>query len=122
MTLQQAIARQEGFGVAGAIPTTHHNPGNIVNGAWARAHGAVLYAGFIAMFPDDQTGWNALTALLRGTGYFGLTVQETIYRYLGMKPGGTGTDAKGDNATIYIKDVCGWLVCTPDTPIASLLG
>lgn len=85
-------------------------------------HGAVPYPGFIAMFFKDEDGWAALTALLRGPSYFGLTVSETIYQYLGLKPSTGSTDAKGDNAAIYIKDVCSWLVCTPDTPIASLLG
>ncbi len=121
MNLQQAIAKQEGFGVAGKIPTLHHNPGNIIAGAWAIQHGSIAYPGFIAMFPDDQTGWAALTALLKGQFYFGLTVQEAIYRYLGMKPSTGSTDAHGDNATLYIKDVCTWCNCTPDTPIAGLL-
>ena len=122
MTFQQAIARQEGFGVPNAIPTTHHNPGNVIAGQWAAQHGAIPYPGFIAMFPNDQIGWAALTALLRGPFYFGLTVQEAIYKYLGMKPSTGSTDAHGDNATLYIHDVCQWCACTPDTPIAGLLG
>lgn len=111
----------EGFGVLGARPTTNHNPGDIIAGTFAHAHGALLTASFIAIFPDDATGWSALTALLKAPLYAHGTVDSAIHLWLGLKPG-VATDAVGDNATTYIKNICEWCGCTPSTPIAGLLG
>jgi hypothetical protein len=49
--MARAIARAEGFGVPGAIPTVRHNPGNI----------RMLSAPFdIATYESDADGWAAL--------------------------------------------------------------
>lgn len=55
--LARAIAVAEGFGVAGAIPTRAHNPGDLVC-PWL--HGPTLGAEGIHVFPDDAAGWAAL--------------------------------------------------------------
>lgn len=55
--LAQAIAHAEGFGVAGAIPTLAHNPGDLVMPNWK---GPKMGAEGISVFPDDGTGWAAL--------------------------------------------------------------
>lgn len=55
--LAEAIADAEGFGVAGAIPTVAHNPGDLVLGD--RGFGT-LGAEHITVFQDDATGWAAL--------------------------------------------------------------
>lgn len=44
-----AIAKAEGYGVPGAIPTIRNNPGNIKN-----AQGEII------TFPNPEAGWNAL--------------------------------------------------------------
>ena len=55
--LARAIAKAEGFGKAGAIPTRAHNPGDLVLGDVG--HGT-LGAEKITVFGDDATGWAAL--------------------------------------------------------------
>lgn len=55
--LANAIARAEGFGVAGAIPTRAHNPGDLVIPGWT---GAKLGAEGISVFVSDAEGWARL--------------------------------------------------------------
>lgn len=53
-TAAQAIARAEGFYVAGSIPARAHNPGNLKLG------GATLGTTGITVFDSDGQGWAAL--------------------------------------------------------------
>ena len=55
--LASAIARAEGFGISGTVPTTAHNPGDLVLGD--QGLGVANSAG-VTIFPDDTTGWGAL--------------------------------------------------------------
>ncbi len=52
----QAIAKAEGFGVPGAVPTKAHNPGDLVIPGWL---GQILGAG-ISVFETDEEGWGHL--------------------------------------------------------------
>jgi hypothetical protein len=121
MTLQQAIARQEGFGQPKTLATVNHNPGNIIAGAFAFLEGAVGSVYGYAIFLSDQAGWAALTALLSGPDYIGLTVFEAINRYCPPPVDGNPL-TQGNNPDAYLINVCAWLGCSPDTPIAGLLG
>jgi hypothetical protein len=120
MTLQQAIAKQEGFGKPGARPTLLHNPGDIIYGTFATSHGAVGNVGGYAEFPDDASGWAALTALLSGPSYRDLTVEQAIDRYCPAPAGSTLTE--GNQPDVYVQNICEWCDCSPTTPIADLLG
>jgi hypothetical protein len=55
--LSTGIARAEGFGVAGAIPTLAHNPGDLVIPNW---QGPKMGAEGISVFASDLEGWNRL--------------------------------------------------------------
>jgi uncharacterized membrane protein YgcG len=67
--IADAIGRQEGYGVAGAIPTVQNNPGDLKWGPFAQAHGATGPGrGGHAIFPDAASGRNALIALLQTKG------------------------------------------------------
>jgi hypothetical protein len=120
MTLQQAIARQEGFGQRRTLATLNHNPGNIVYGTFAIMHGSTTSIHGYALFPDDTSGWVALSALLHGTAYKDLTVEQAINKYCPPPDGSPLT--KGNQPDEYVKNVCSWLGVTPDTPIIGLLG
>ena len=52
--LARAIAQAEGFGVAGAIPTRAHNPGDLVIPGWV---GPTLGPERISVFDSDSEGW-----------------------------------------------------------------
>jgi hypothetical protein len=88
MTIIQAIARFEGFGVAESRATRNNNPGNINFAPWTKEYGAVLEtisAGFkeeprFAAFPTADQGWAALRYLLTSR-YLGLTVAAAFNKY-----------------------------------------
>lgn len=65
------------------------NPGNIVRGRFADAHGAIGDDGVNAIFPSEESGRSALVALLRTSTYQRLTVAGTIERYA---PASDGND------------------------------
>lgn len=50
VNIAQAIARAEGYGVAGAIPTNRFNPGDLKDPS----------TGVIRTFDSEQAGWDAL--------------------------------------------------------------
>ena len=87
------IAHKEGFydprGPSNApqnIPQKAHNPGDIEDSPFARAHGATGYllaqgGKKIATFPDDNTGFMAMYALLGTKGYANLTGAQTLSRW-----------------------------------------
>lgn len=54
-SIAEAIARMEGFYVPGTLAQRNNNPGNLRSGP-----GQVGTAGGFAVFPDAQTGWEAL--------------------------------------------------------------
>jgi hypothetical protein len=58
----------------------NNNPGNIRSGSFANRHGAIGSAGGMAVFPDEATGEAAQRALLRGSTYRDLTVDQAIAR------------------------------------------
>jgi hypothetical protein len=69
--LAEAIAAAEGFGVAGAIPTVNHNPGDL------KVPGSRLVNGH-TFFETDEAGWSAL------------------YRQIGLMRSGKSTVYKPD--------------------------
>lgn len=121
MTLQQAIGREEGFGKPGTRATVNHNPGNIIWGPFARTHGALGGddKGY-AIWATDAAGAAALLALLTNHSYAADTVEQAINQYLGHP--GTNPLSAGNDPPAYVNNVCTWLSCAPDTPIAGLLG
>jgi SPP1 gp7 family putative phage head morphogenesis protein len=59
----------------------NNNPGNIENGSFARNNGAIGSDGRFAIFPDSNTGWNAMVGLLSNDAYQKLTIEGAINRY-----------------------------------------
>jgi hypothetical protein len=88
------------------------NPGNLVDGDYARSAGAVGRddKGF-AIFPDDQTGWSALLGLLRTAKYQALSVRDAIF---------TWAPPDSNNSAAYAKFVAGQLGVAQTTPVAKL--
>jgi len=59
----------------------NNNPGNIVDGDFARNNGAISTDGRFAVFPDADTGFRALNSLLRTPRYQNSSVDQAIARY-----------------------------------------
>jgi hypothetical protein len=101
VTFCEAIAREEGWDAAGPSKNRcqrNDNPGDICYGRFAIAHGATGTDGRFAIFPDAQTGFNAMSALLEAS-YLGMTLTQAIYRY--APPIENDTER-------YIRNVCAW--------------
>lgn len=101
-TLDAAIAKAEGYGTMGAIPTLAYNPGDIVAGPWATAHGAtgsVLAKGgqAIAVFPDEVTGYAAEDVLI-AEKYAGGSIAD-------LGRGWLGRDAPRSDVDSWIKNL-----------------
>jgi hypothetical protein len=118
LTICEAIARQEGYGLPNARSTRNHNPGDIEYGAFARAHGAdrIETVGThsvprFAHFPDSSKGFAAMKALL-SLHYAGMTLEEALTKY--APPTENPTD-------VYLEHVCKWTGLRPDTVIDDYL-
>lgn len=116
-TLQQAIGRQEGWYLHGSqlcVCQRNCNPGNIIASEFATEHGATDVAGRFAVFPDNKTGWAALTALLKTPSYANGTVQEAVYKW--------APPSDNNETDQYLTNVLRWTGLSSDTPIAQVLG
>jgi uncharacterized protein (TIGR02594 family) len=58
-----------------------NNPGNIRKGSFTDNAGAIGDDGAFAIFPDEQTGFAAIVALLRTPSYTLLNLRAAIFRY-----------------------------------------
>jgi hypothetical protein len=70
-----------GGGSGGSRGNRNNNPGNIEYGPFARAHGATGSDGRFAIFPDEATGSAAQIALVTGSAYHGLTLDQFGNKY-----------------------------------------
>lgn len=109
MTLQESIARMEGF----FAPTSNwsqinNNPGNLRASALA-----VGTNGGYAVFQTVEDGWKALGDLLNRYAGQGLSLRELFYKYA---PPTDNNDTEG-----YISYVAGQLGVSPETPVATVL-
>lgn len=107
LTFIQAISKEEGFGASPSnLPTRRCNPGDIVDGPFAQAHGALPSDGTrFARFPDPETGLAALRALLTAH-YLGMTVHDALNKY--------APPVENDTSQ-YETAVCQWTGLTPQT-------
>ena len=78
---QRYVVYQDEVRVGGTIAWRNNNPGNIVGGAWANAHGAIATAFGRAVFPDEATGAAAIPALLQTPAYQAQTIRQAITAY-----------------------------------------
>ena len=110
MTFLEAIARQEGFYVPGSVPARRNNPGNIEEGRFAQAHGALPSDGHrFAAWPTPEAGFDAMRTLLT-IGYMGLTVAKALSKWAPPVENATSS---------YIDHVCEWTGLTPETVLTT---
>lgn len=115
LTLEQSIARFEGFYAMGETanrPQRCNNPGDIEFGQFAQLHGATHGDPRFAVFPTPEIGFACLSALLRTPTYSEMTVRDAINRYA----------PPNENATTnYVLAVCKWSECQPDDRVIAVL-
>ena len=108
--LAQLIAREEGFGKPGAIPTVRHNPGDLRHSPHA-SHAGIDPDG-IGKIDSDDHGWEDLERQLELYAERGLSVRQAVGIY--APPGENDTGR-------YLEFVCDGLGCQPDDPVRAVL-
>ena len=116
-SVDQAISQFEGFGVPGTIATRQNNPGNLTFGPFAESQGATgPGAGNIAIFPNSQTGFNAMDQLIQHYASQGYNIQDLINTW--SPPGAPGNSPRStQNYTDFVAQKTG---ATPGTPVSAL--
>jgi hypothetical protein len=106
--LAQAIARQEGFGKQGAVPTVNHNPGDLEH-APGEMH---TTSNPIGSFATDDEGWAALDRQLSIYASRGLTIAAMVAIY--------APPTENDSAQ-YLANVCAFAQCSPQDLVSAVL-
>lgn len=109
--LAQLIAKQEGFGVPGAIPTRDNNPGDLRHSPHSSHTGEG--PDDIGIIDTPVDGWADLERQLQIYAKRGLTIQQMIAEYAPPEDG---------NATsAYLQNVCSGLGLPPSTLVSVAL-
>jgi hypothetical protein len=108
--LDALIADEEGYGIPGAIPTTHFNPGDLRHSPHSSHDPSAPDA--IGQIDTPADGWADLEEQLQRYAARGLTLQQAIYEF---------APPNENNSSAYLNFVCDGLGCTPDTTVAAAL-
>lgn len=108
--LAQLIAKEEGYGIAGDIPTRQCNPGDLRH-APGESHSADA-PNSVGSFADPDDGWAALERQLQLYAERGLTLQEAVYEF--------APPVENDSLQ-YLQFVCQGLGVPPSTPMTEAL-
>jgi hypothetical protein len=107
----------EGFPVDGSRPQRNNNPGDLTFCGETVSFGATAGDPRFAIFPDAETGWNALRRWLSVPakfdsagnlihGYLGATLKQAINRF---------APPNENNSSEYVEVVCNRTGLTPET-------
>ncbi len=107
--LARLIAQEEGYGIPGAIPTTHRNPGDLRHSPHSE-HPADPNG--IGLIDTAEHGWADLERQLRIYADHSMTLRAAIYAF---------APPQENDSERYLEFVCTGLNCTPDTPVAEAL-
>jgi hypothetical protein len=109
--LAQAIAREEGYGIPGTIPTTHSNPGDLRHSPHS-SHAGEAPDG-IGEIDTPADGWADLERQLTLYASRGLTVGDMITSFY-------APPSENDSAR-YVQNVCNFAHCSPDDLVSAVL-
>jgi hypothetical protein len=93
----------------GNRPWRNNNPGNISD---KEAYGAIGHDGTFAIYPDPQTGMNALNTKLQQPNWQNLTIEEAMGKY--------APPTDGNNTERYINNLTTATGATRDTKLRDL--
>jgi len=121
--LDQAIAQFEGYNTPGTVAARNYNPGNIICGTFAAAHGSTgcetLPSGTsFATFPNPATGSAAQDALVSQYANQGATLSSLINSWAPPNAPGNSPQATQN----YVNSVAQSLGVDPLTPVSNLSG
>lgn len=114
--IDQTIAQFEGFGKPGTLATVNKNPGNIIAGDFATAHGATGSNAGFAVFPDVATGNAAQDDLVSKYINNGASLSDLISAWSPANAPGNSPSSTQN----YINFAAGKLNVDPSQPLNSL--
>jgi hypothetical protein len=108
--IAELIAREEGYGIPGAIPTTHDNPGDLRHSPHS-FHGAGA-PDAIGSIDTPEDGWADLVRQLDLYAARGLTLAQAIYEW---------APPNENNTAAYLAYVVSGLGISADTPLSQAI-
>jgi hypothetical protein len=111
--LAKLIAKEEGFGKAGTLPSRLHNPGDLRHSPHSQHPGGPAHKEDIGTIDTDAHGWEDLERQLRIYATEGLTLRQMAAVYAPVND--------GNNTSRYLADLCAGLGLAPETPVAIAL-
>jgi hypothetical protein len=109
--LAQLIAKQEGFGIPGDIPTRDNNPGDLRHSPHSSHAGEG--SDDIGEIDTVADGWADLERQLQIYAKRGLTLQQMVEEY--------APPEDGNLTSTYLQNICAGLGLPPSTPMAVAL-
>ena len=109
--LARLIAQEEGYGIPGAIPTTHSNPGDLRHSPHS-TH-ATDAPDAIGQIDSVADGWADLERQLQLYANRGLTLQQMIVDNY--------APANENDSQAYLKFICDGLNLPPQSPVSEAL-
>jgi hypothetical protein len=110
--LGEVIAKEEGYGIPGTLPTRNNNPGDLRHSP--NSFHSPSDPNAIGQIKTPQLGWDDLERQLKIDAGRGMSVQELIYSY--CPPG-----VDNNNPAGYLTFVCANVPCSPDDSVAEVL-
>ena len=108
--LASLVAQEEGYGIPGAIPTTHNNPGDLRHSPHSDHSADAPNA--IGQIDTPQDGWSDLERQLEIYAAHSMTLRAAIYAF---------APPNENNSEQYLQFVCDGLGCSPDIPVSEAL-
>jgi hypothetical protein len=108
--LGEVIAKEEGYGIPGTLPTRDNNPGDLRHSPHSFHTAAAPNA--IGQIDTPQDGWDDLELQLKEYAARGMTIQEVVYEY---------APPNENNTPGYLEYVCTNVPCNPDDSVAEIL-
>lgn len=108
--LAELIAKREGFGIPGDLPTRQNNPGDLRHAPGETHDPAAPNA--VGSFATAEDGWAALERQLELYAERGLTVGQMVAIY---------APPTENDSQAYLDYICEGMQCTPDTTVSSAL-
>jgi hypothetical protein len=107
--LAQLIAREEGYGIPGTVPTRDNNPGDLRHSPHSFHSGD---SNAIGQIDTPADGWADLERQLDLYAGRGMTLEQAIYEF---------APPSENNSAEYLAYVCSGLKCDPQMLVADAL-
>lgn len=108
--LAALIAQEEGYGIAGALPTRNNNPGDLRHSPHSFHDPNAPDA--IGKIDTPEHGWEDLQRQLQLFADRGLTLEQAIYQF---------APPSENNSEAYLEYVCNGLGCDRKTLVSDAL-